>query len=472
MNIKNINKWGVMIIISFLSSCLPPKEEPTAQYENGITVNDEDFILEENVHLHFDDSLITYTMKGNTNGIPVEVQIVMDIPEQDKRIIADVSTKGKAFQEIGEKGTVHVNFKMGDQEYPTSIFEGTSRFHMISNNEVPFPTSPKEGAYAYYYYEAVNNNFWTRITEFDFFADAYETDYGMNGFGTYDDGRMIVRGKFKLSGDSRFDHITDERTLIEAIDYGTIPQEGDGIFDIKTLRYGALEWMGEHLSTTQFVNGEEIPEVKSPSEWSKLTTPAWCYSGLNEANGQNGYGKLYNWYAVKSGKLCPEGWRVPSTEDWDYMTGYIDHHKLSHTDNKSQVSSSLASKEFKQNAQAATPSAPAKDPENNNSTGFSGQPVSCRNADGTFGAIGDYRYSPNLGGGYTIWSTREGELYYMEAKDLRSTIYPYENSTGFSHFYDDPTAGRSVRCVKGDNDAKLIGHPDVVFGGHLPPNVQ
>jgi uncharacterized protein (TIGR02145 family) len=35
-------------------------------------------------------------------------------------------------------------------------------------------------------------------------------------------------------------------------------------------------------------------------------------------------GVLYNWYAVNTDNLCPNGWRVPSDEEWKYLEGYSD----------------------------------------------------------------------------------------------------------------------------------------------------
>ena len=35
-----------------------------------------------------------------------------------------------------------------------------------------------------------------------------------------------------------------------------------------------------------------------------------------------GYGALYNWHAVKTGKLAPKGWHVPtdrSGQNWRYF---------------------------------------------------------------------------------------------------------------------------------------------------------
>jgi len=34
-------------------------------------------------------------------------------------------------------------------------------------------------------------------------------------------------------------------------------------------------------------------------------------------------GLLYNWYAVNSGKLCPDGFHVPSDYDWNILRDYL-----------------------------------------------------------------------------------------------------------------------------------------------------
>ena len=33
------------------------------------------------------------------------------------------------------------------------------------------------------------------------------------------------------------------------------------------------------------------------------------------------YGKLYNWFFVSSGNLCPPGWHVPSDSEWSVLLG-------------------------------------------------------------------------------------------------------------------------------------------------------
>jgi uncharacterized protein (TIGR02145 family) len=80
-----------------------------------------------------------------------------------------------------------------------------------------------------------------------------------------------------------------------------------------------LVWMADNLNTDKFINGDPIPEAKTPADWKKAGAskqPAWCYYDNDSKNGQK-YGKLYNWYAVNDSRgLAPEGWRISSDEDW------------------------------------------------------------------------------------------------------------------------------------------------------------
>ena len=102
---------------------------------------------------------------------------------------------------------------------------------------------------------------------------------------------------------------------------------GEGATDIDGNAYqsviiGTQEWMSENLRTTKYSDGNAIPNVTGTSEWKNLSTGAWCNyhnSSTNDAT----YGKLYNWYAVETGKLCPTGWHVPTDAEWTDLTNYL-----------------------------------------------------------------------------------------------------------------------------------------------------
>ena len=75
-------------------------------------------------------------------------------------------------------------------------------------------------------------------------------------------------------------------------------------------------WMNKNLDVDRYRNGDKIPEVKDPVQWSQLTTGAWCYYNNDPVMGQI-YGKLYNGYAVDDPRgLAPKGWHIPTDVEW------------------------------------------------------------------------------------------------------------------------------------------------------------
>lgn len=105
--------------------------------------------------------------------------------------------------------------------------------------------------------------------------------------------------------------------------------EKAGLTDIdgneyKTVVIGTQVWMAENLRTTRLNDGTEIPLVESDTAWSNLKTPGYCWYGNYEAFfNLNPYGALYNFHAVKSGKLCPVGWHVPSWDEWYILKNFL-----------------------------------------------------------------------------------------------------------------------------------------------------
>ncbi|RKY62329.1 MAG: hypothetical protein DRP96_00575 [Candidatus Neomarinimicrobiota bacterium] len=81
--------------------------------------------------------------------------------------------------------------------------------------------------------------------------------------------------------------------------------------------------MAENLKVTHYRNGDAIPNVTGNSDWSSLRTGAYCDYGNNPSNA-NTYGRLYNWYAVTDSlNIAPEGWHVPTDEEWKELEMYI-----------------------------------------------------------------------------------------------------------------------------------------------------
>jgi uncharacterized protein (TIGR02145 family) len=155
------------------------------------------------------------------------------------------------------------------------------------------------------------------------------------------------------------------------------------------------------------------------------TTGAYCWYNNDSVDYENGYGKLYNFGTVYSGKLCPVGWHVPryfgigiagSPSEDCYNHSYLGG-ELMETGSNHWINphSSCIS----------------------NETGFTAIPGGKRNSDGTFIGLGSNAYLWTSG-----WAGH-GPLviYYM----LPHSAF-FGNSSMSCSVY--PTDGLSVRCVK------------------------
>lgn len=98
--------------------------------------------------------------------------------------------------------------------------------------------------------------------------------------------------------------------------------DGDGnTYDAVVI--GEQLWTIENLYTTKYQNGTSIPNVTNSSTWEGLTTDAYCWYNNDYSTYGQYYGALYNWYAVDSGLVDNNGYRVPSDADWTKLTDYL-----------------------------------------------------------------------------------------------------------------------------------------------------
>ena len=90
-----------------------------------------------------------------------------------------------------------------------------------------------------------------------------------------------------------------------------------------TVKIGDQWWMAENLKVTHYRNGEEIPNITDNTEWANLTSGAYCDYD-NNPNNVATYGRLYNWYSIEDSRdLAPDGWHVPSRDEWQTMIEYL-----------------------------------------------------------------------------------------------------------------------------------------------------
>lgn len=174
-------------------------------------------------------------------------------------------------------------------------------------------------------------------------------------------------------------------------------------------------WTAENLKTTQYNDGTLIPNETNNQLWADLTTPAWCYYDNNPSYDLI-YGKLYNWYTVSSGNICPIGWHVPTDTEWTVLADYLG--------GKSSGAEKLKSTTgWNEENISAT-----------NESGFSALPGGYRDdINGTFSRSGDSGY---------WWSSTDNDIYYAWTRLL---FYQYEN---IGRFAISKKTGNSLRCIQ------------------------
>jgi uncharacterized protein (TIGR02145 family) len=184
-----------------------------------------------------------------------------------------------------------------------------------------------------------------------------------------------------------------------------------------TVTIGTQTWMSTNLKTTTYNDGTVIPNVSNSTTWLGLSTGALCtyiIPNLYDSTYMiNTYGRLYNWYAVNTGKLCPKGWHVPSDSDWTVLSSFL----------KTNIGGKL-----KDTTHWSTPNI-------TNESGFTALPGGYRIHEGRFMSFG------NCGG---WWSSTES--------DISGAFYRFLNYSNNDIDYDETinnkTYGFSVRCLK------------------------
>ncbi len=100
----------------------------------------------------------------------------------------------------------------------------------------------------------------------------------------------------------------------------TVTDIDENVYPVVTI--GSQKWMVGNLKVTRYNDGTPIPNVTGNTEWSGLETPAYCWYDNNEAY-KHPYGAIYNWFAASQPNICPEGWHVPSDEEWTQLTTFL-----------------------------------------------------------------------------------------------------------------------------------------------------
>jgi uncharacterized protein (TIGR02145 family) len=225
---------------------------------------------------------------------------------------------------------------------------------------------------------------------------------------------------------------------------GTVKDADGNVYKIVTI--GTQVWMEENLKTTKYRNDKPIEYPGNDNNaWQSNITGSYAWHN-NDIDWKDSYGALYNWHAVNnSNGLCPNGWHVPSDDEWTELLDYVAAQGYPNEWNSPnsagnalrscrQVSSPLG-------GDCATSEHPRWNLHNihygTDEFGFSALPGGFRNMDGSFFGLG-------LTSGY--WSSTQFEFDALHAWDR--TLVNDNDYVYLGHNVRAKGYGFSVRCVR------------------------
>jgi uncharacterized protein (TIGR02145 family) len=215
-------------------------------------------------------------------------------------------------------------------------------------------------------------------------------------------------------------------------------EDGNSISDIdgnqyNTINIGTQVWLAENLNVSKLNDGTIIPIISNQDDWNNLTTSGSCFYG-NDIENSGVNGRLYNWYAVNTAKLCPVGWHVPYDDEWNTLEEFLINNSYNYDNatsgNKIAKSLGSANSWYLSNVTGAVGNTDF--PSKRDTTGFNGLPSG-------------YRLLANF---YNItcyakwWSTL---VYDTDRSWSRGLCW---SNSDLIREVDNKISGLSVRCVK------------------------
>ena len=211
--------------------------------------------------------------------------------------------------------------------------------------------------------------------------------------------------------------------------------------EYNVVQIGEQCWMRENLRTTKYADGADILASN-------------CYYPNDDASNVATYGYLYNWSAVMNGAsssatnpsnvqgICPDGWHVPSTAEWEQLATYLTSTKSTHSDGEGSytyrcndeetaIAKALASATGWETSTASCGVGNALSP--NNRSGFGAMPA------------GDSGSRHDFGQSSYFWTTN------VSSTETTFALFcglNYEVSSFVTNVESTQNDGFSVRCVR------------------------
>ena len=185
-----------------------------------------------------------------------------------------------------------------------------------------------------------------------------------------------------------------------------------------TVKIGDQIWMVENLKVTHYRNGAPI-ENYSKTDFCDKRVPLYIDYEGNPALSKT-FGRLYNWFAATDPRnIAPQGWHVPSKEEWQILFGYLG-------------GEDVAGGKLKEAGPAHWK---APNTGGTNESGFTALPY------GTLNAAMSCAFEPNKGKGTIFWTT-SGKVF--------KCVVTLSHKNGKADIWCtwSPSEGIYVRCVK------------------------
>jgi uncharacterized protein (TIGR02145 family) len=220
---------------------------------------------------------------------------------------------------------------------------------------------------------------------------------------------------------------------------GSITDQDGNTYDYLT--YGDQVWTVENAEMVTYRDGTPIPQQSFDTDWSNLTTGAWCYYNNDEKKP-----RLYNWYAVMGiydsasfsdatlrKEFAPEGWHVPSDAEWTTLENHLiaNGYNYDGTPTENKIAKAMASTTGWISDTGT--GGPGNDQSLNNDSGFNAFPEGYRYNNGSF---------YNEGNGAIFWSSTENNSNVAWYRNLAS------NNSNLYRYYIFKQYGFSVRFVR------------------------
>ena len=98
----------------------------------------------------------------------------------------------------------------------------------------------------------------------------------------------------------------------------TVKDHEGNVYKIK--EYGTQTWMVENMKAKTTKNGRNILVCPANGRFSYEEPMAYMMADDEEYT-SDGRGYLYNYAAAQ--QICPDGWHLPSVEDWHTLADYV-----------------------------------------------------------------------------------------------------------------------------------------------------